>query len=806
MSIALSPPTLAAFAGDELRARIFSDKYALRDAAGSVLEQTPDQMWQRVARELAIQEVPDKRQQWHDEFVWLLSGWRMGPGGRILHALGNPNKVTALNCYVSPAPHDSIRGIYHTAWELAETFKRGGGSGIDISSLRPRDAPVQNAARTSTGAVSFMELYSLTTGLIGQAGRRGALMLTIADSHPDVLDFCRIKRDRTRVRYANISVRLSDAFMQAVERDGEWLLHYENPEDRIEVKRVIRARALWDELTLGARDWAEPGCLFWDTVQRFSISDRYAGMPVVSTNPCGEQPLEAYGDCCLGSLNLSDCVTNAFTPNATLDLTSLERTTRLTVRFLDNVLSWNRARHPLPQQEEAAERGRRIGVGLMGLADMLCQLGLPYDTDEAIEKAAHVVEAIKLWAYDESANLAAEKGPFPAFDPSCHFDNPFFESFPPDLSEKMHKNGLRNVTLLTVPPTGTIAALAGCTSGIEPIFDFSYTRRSESLSQAEFQVTHPLVAQYRARHYLGPDSVLPSSFVTAQTINPEKRLLMQAAIQRHIDQSLSSTINLPTDTEVETVARIYHQAWQTGCKGVTVYRASSRENILTAASGQQARTSVPVPDIGIAPRPALLPGVTIREETPLGTAFVTINYHARPQEPFEAFLRLGKAGSDLEADAEALGRLISLILRLPSPMSRVERIQEIIGQLEMIGGARSIGFGPSRVRSLPDGIARALARYLNVAQNGTASPEEVGVDGIDSKPQEERAHGSCLRPPMGISACAAARPASLSRKAACAAPSVALRNAELRLPSLNIVKKEDLENAGSHADWPAPSA
>jgi ribonucleoside-diphosphate reductase alpha chain len=708
------PETVAAFAGDDLRTRIFIDKYALRDAGGTVRESAPEQMWQRVAREAAAVEAPEHRQHWYDQFLWLLSEWRMVPGGRILHALGNPHKVTALNCYVSPSPHDSIQGIYHTAWELAETFKRGGGNGADISSLRPKGAPARNAARVSTGAVSFMELYSLTTRVIGQSGRRGALMLTIADSHPDVLDFCRIKRDLTSVRHANISVRVSDAFMQAVARDGEWLLYYENPEDRIEVKRVIRGRELWDELIRGASEWAEPGCLFWSTIQRFSVSDRYPGMAVVSTNPCGEEPLEPYGDCCLGSVNLAAFVTDPFAPSAAVDLMALERATRLSVRFLDNVLTWNRGRHPLPQQEDAAERGRRIGGGVMGLADLLCQLGLRYDTDEAIEQADQIVERIKLWAYDESANLAAEKGPFPLFDVRRHFDNPFFASFPPTLIEKMQRDGLRNVTLLTIPPTGTVASLAGCTSGIEPIFDLQYTRRSESLSQDTFAVTHPLVRQYHQQNGSRETGLLPEYFVTAHVINPEKRVLMQATVQHHIDQAISGTINLPRDTTVETVGRLYRRAWEAGCKGITVYRSGSRENILTPAHEPHATI-----DVRVAPRPPVLPGITIREETPLGTAFVTINYAETPCEPFEAFLRLGKAGSDLEADAEAIGRLLSLLLRLPSPMSRLERLQAITEQLAMIGGARSIGFGPERVRSMPDGIARALGHYLETAQNGS---------------------------------------------------------------------------------------
>src|SRR6266581_2859606 len=711
----LCPETLQAFGNDVFRARIFHEKYALRGADGTVLEQLPAQMWQRVSQGIAAVEAPEKQREWEEKFVWLLSDFRMVPAGRILHAIGNLNNVTALNCYVVPAPHDSLQGIYHTAWELAETFKRGGGCGVDLSSLRPKHAPVHNAARVSTGAVSFMELYSVTTGLIGQEGRRGALMLTIADSHPDVLDFCRSKRHLDQVRYANISVRVTDALMQAVERDAEWQLQYTNAADRIAVQCVVRARELWEELLTGARDAAEPGCLFWDTVQRFSVSDRYPGMGVVSTNPCGEEALEPYGDCCLGSLNLPAFVLSPFTGQARLDLGSLEQATRLAVRFLDNVLTWNRGRHPLSQHEEAAERGRRLGVSLMGLADMLCQLGLKYDTDAAIEKAAEVVEHVKRWAYDTSADLAAEKGPFSAFEAARHFDNPFFASFPPALLEKLKQQGLRNVTLLTIAPTGTIAALAGCTSGIEPIFDLVYTRRSESLSEREFTVAHPLAVQYRAAHHLAADADLPEFFTTAHRIDPEKRVLMQATLQRHIDQSISSTINLPHDTSRDTVERIYRQAWQAGCKGITVYREGAREGILLTAA-EAHPTPMAAEGVHIAPRPPVLPGLTFRQSTPLGTAFITVNHTDQgPHEPFEVFVRLGKAGSDLEADAEALGRLISLILRLSSPISRAARVQEIIGQLEMIGGAHSIHFGPARVRSLADGIARVLARYLEHA-------------------------------------------------------------------------------------------
>ena len=719
----LPTETLAAFHNDSLRARIFYEKYALRNSDNEPVETNPGHMWKRLARVIASVERPETREEWERNFLWLLSDFRFVPGGRILHAIGNPNKVTALNCYVVPSPHDSLPGIYRTALELAETFKRGGGCGVDISSLRPKDSPAHNAARVSTGAVSFIELYSLTTGIIGQQGRRGALMITISDSHPDVLDFCKIKRSRTAVRFANISVRVTDAFMRAVEQGDEWLLHYENPRDGIEVKQTIQAKELWNELIVGARDWAEPGCLFWDTIRGYSSSDRYSGMEVVSTNPCAEEPLEPYGDCCIGSINLAAFVKDPHTNNAKLDIASLEKATRYAVRVLDNVLAWNEGRHPLDGQEEAALRGRRIGLGIMGLADMLCKLNLRYDGDTGIEFAEKTVEKIKFWAYDESANIAAEKCPFPVFNAAKHLENPFFKDFSPKLIEKIERNGLRNVTLLTIPPTGSIAAMAGVTSGIEPIFDIKYVRRSESLSESVFEVEHPLIAEYRKISESRSEDPLPAYFITAHEISPEKRVLMQSALQRHIDQAISSTINLPKDTSLETVERIYRMAWEKGLKGVTVYREGSREGILLTEK-QAKRQAVKIVPAKVTPRPATLDGVTARERTPFGTAFVTINYaNGNPREPFEVFVRLGKAGSDLEADAEALGRLLSLVLRLPSPMTREERLREVIDQLEHIGGSRFSGFGPERVRSMPDGIARVLSRWLETVIGNEAEFE-----------------------------------------------------------------------------------
>ncbi|HXF82963.1 MAG TPA: adenosylcobalamin-dependent ribonucleoside-diphosphate reductase, partial [bacterium] len=600
----LPPETLEYFGGDELRARVFYDKYALRTPDGAVVETTPPQMWRRIARELAsVERTSALRAEWEEKFYWLLDDFRLIPGGRIMHGAGNLKRVTLLNCYVIPIHDDSIEAIFDWMKQAARTYSLGGGVGTDISILRPRGAAVNNAARSSTGSVSFMELFSLTTGTIGQSGRRGALMITIADRHPDVLDFVQVKRNLSRVRYANISVRVSDEFMRAVETDGEFTLAFRN--ERADVRRTIRARELWAELIRGARDYAEPGLIFWDTVKRWSTSE-YNGMEVITTNPCSEIPLEPYGNCCLSNVNLACFVSDPFASTARVDWERLEPALRYTTRFLDNVLDYNADKHPLPEQREASLRSRRIGVGFTGLGDMLIKLGLKYDTDEAITFVDKLFGRIKHIVYDESVNLAQEKGVFPAFDPERHLRSPFIQALAPQLVERIRTHGLRNVALLTVPPVGSGAALAGVTSGIEPIFDLVYVRRSESLSQETFKVYHPLVREYMRRFEVDRESELPPYFVTAHQIKAEMRVKMQAAIQKHIDHSISSTVNLPKETPAEEVERIYFLAWKLGCKGITVYREGSREGILLTEQQAQATgtgLAAPVPQLAAASTP-----------------------------------------------------------------------------------------------------------------------------------------------------------------------------------------------------------
>lgn len=705
----LPQETLDYFGGDDLRARVFHDKYALRDNDGRMLETTPPQMWRRIAHEIAsVEATPAKQGEWEEKFHWLLDDFRFVPGGRIMHGAGNSKRVTNLNCYVVEIRDDSIEAIFDWMKEAARTYSLGGGMGTDITTLRPRGAPVNNAARSSTGAVSFMELMSLTTGTIGQSGRRGALMITIADNHPDVLDFVKVKRNLNKVRYANISVRVSDAFMRAVESDGMWELSFES--DKARVHRTIRARDLWNELIKGARDYAEPGLIFWDNIKRWSTSE-YNGMGVVTTNPCSEIPLENYGSCCLGNCSLAAFVVDPFTSQARVDWERLEPALRYATRFLDNVLDYNAEKHPLPAQQEASLKGRRIGVGFTGLGDMLIKLGLKYDTDEAITFVDQLFDRIKNVVYDASVNLAQEKGVFPAYDADKHLRSRFVAALQPHVVERIRRYGLRNVALLTVPPVGSGAALAGVTSGIEPIFDLSYIRRSESLSQGTFKVYHPLVREYIARYQVEGEEILPSFFVTAHQIKPEMRVKMQAAIQRHIDHAISSTVNLPRETTPEEVERVYFLAWQLALKGITVYRESSREGILITegqAAAQSQPSVPPTTDERRAratprPRPKVTAGRTERVETPRGRIYVVVNEDE--WGVCEVFVH------SLDVEAEGVGRLASLALRGGiDPREVIEQLWRV--QSKEVAFDRSSSGTVVRVTTIAQAVALALGRAL----------------------------------------------------------------------------------------------
>ena len=381
----------------------------MKDLDGVVIEKTPPEMWSRIARELAsVEQTVEKREEWTGKFYWLLENFRFVPGGRIMFGAGQPRKSTLLNCYYLPIKNDSLESIFEFCKEAGRTYSYGGGVGTDISVLRPKGAPVNNSAVVSTGSVSFMELFSVTTGTIGQAGSRGALMITIHVDHPDVVDFIDVKRDLSKVTHANVSVCITDKFMQAVEKDDNFTLSFKN--DKADIKRVVRAHDLWEKLVRSAWESAEPGIIFWDNVKKESPTE-YNGMEVHGFNPCSEQCLEDYGCCCLGNINLSTFVVDEFSDKARLDWRNLEKALRYGTRFLDDVLDYNSDKHPLPEQTKASLWSRRIGVGFTGLADMLIKLNLKYDSQHSVRFMDRMFEKIKNICYDESCNIAQEKGP-----------------------------------------------------------------------------------------------------------------------------------------------------------------------------------------------------------------------------------------------------------------------------------------------------------------------------------------------------------------------------------------------------------
>jgi ribonucleoside-diphosphate reductase alpha chain len=707
------------FENDELRARCFIEKYALWDLEDHLKETHPTQMWERVANALAVPE--EDPQHWFEEFSWLLSDFRFVPGGRILHGAANPRKVTLTNCYFTSVEEDSLEAIFEWCKKAARTYSFGGGNGVDIGVLRPQGTPVHNAARTSSGAVSFMELFSTTTGTIGQHGRRGALMITCPVDHPDIQAFIRAKgKDLRSVRYANVSVKVTDEFMQAVQEGKSFTLRFENDwTGRIE--KEVDARELWDELIRSAHASAEPGIIFWDHVKQESPSEYVAAAAVAGTNPCGEQPLEHNGACTLGHVNLSAFIRNRFTKQAELDWAGLEQAVRLGVRFLDNVVEVNLPLHAHPEQTEQARATRRIGLGVTGLGDMLAKLEIQYDSDEAIEFVDGLMARIRDWAYDASADLAQEKGPFPLFQAEPHLDRPFVQRLPKDLREKIRKQGLRNVCILTVAPVGSGSVLTGTSSGVEPIFSLKYIRRSESLSKEWFEVEHPLVRDYR-KTTGDQDDDLPDFFVTSHQIDPFFRVKMQGTLQRYIDSAISSTVNLAEDTTVETVKEIYEYAWKMGCKGVTVYREGSREGILLTSREKSAQGEVGATEAVAVPkevgkpraRPAVVRGATQKIETGYGKLYVTINEDETGL--FEVFAQIGRGGGYTASFTEAVARLISLCLRSGIPAD------EVIDQMEGIRSPRLAWDHQEKIYSVPDALSKALKRHLSGYDQTTLLP------------------------------------------------------------------------------------
>ena len=653
---------------------------------------------------------PEKQAEWQEKFRWLLDDWRFVPGGRILTAAGTDQNLTFYNCYVIPSPKDSRGGIMDTLTQMTEIMLRGGGVGINISSLRPHHAYVKGVNGRSSGAVSWGELYSFVTGLIEQGGsRRGALMLIMNVWHPDVLEFINSKRKMGRITNANISVGITDDFMAAVKADGEWQLvfpdtgHPDYDETwngdlaawqaagrPVVVHKTVKAREIWDTIIESAWASAEPGVFFVERYNKMSNSWYFA--PILCTNPCGEQGLPGWGVCNLGALNLA-----RFVGEGEVAWDKLGQAVRYAVRFLDNVIDATPYFFEENEQQQLSER--RVGLGTMGLAEMMIRLKIRYGSPESVQFLDKLYQFIASEAYLASADNAAEKGVFPMFDADKFLQSGFMQGMPEPVRQAIREKGIRNVTLLTQAPTGTTGTMVNTSTGIEPFYFWSFNRKGR------MGVHEERVGVYEAWLTQHPNESLPPYFVTAMDLQPEDHVQVQAAIQRWVDSSISKTCNTPNSYTVEQTRQLYELMYELGCKGGTIYRDGSRDVQVLNLKEEVKQPEAPkpkAPEIKWRSRPATLHGNTYRKNTPIGTAYITVNANGGgDSQPFEVFINVGKAGSDVAADAEGLGRLISLILRMPSPLTPQERVQDIVAQLRGIGSGR---------QQLHDVRAQLLAR------------------------------------------------------------------------------------------------
>lgn len=525
----------------------------------------------------------------HDEDVaQLLKEQKFLFGGRILANRGleyEGKKITLSNCYVMTPPEDNIESIFDRAGKLARTYSYGGGCGIDISGLSPKGARINNAAKETSGSISFMTLYSLVTELIGQNGRRGALMISIDCAHPDVLEFIKLKTDLNKVTKANISIRLSDEFMEAVKARQQFRLHYTRKETGQVIESMVNAADIFRLVAETNWDYAEPGALFWDRICQWNLLANTKEFKFAGVNPCAEEPLPAGGSCLLGSLNLANFVRDPFSDKSLFDFNEFRRCVTIAVRALNDVLDEGLPLHPLQEQQDSVRQWRQIGLGIMGLGDMLIKLGITYGSDEAVALCDEIGFAMTDTAIAASANLAGERG---AFD-MCHIDEimetPFFKANTTKKTVALVKEkGLRNSQLLTIAPTGTLSTMLGISGGIEPIYANFYERKTESLHGTDvyYKVYTPIVERYMKAHNIKDDSQLPEYFVTALTLDYHQRVAMQAVWQRHIDASISSTVNVPNSFTVEDTENLYLLAYEKGCKGLTLFRdGCKRAGILT---------------------------------------------------------------------------------------------------------------------------------------------------------------------------------------------------------------------------------
>jgi ribonucleoside-diphosphate reductase alpha chain len=794
--------------------QVLMKRYVRRGDDGRPAETVEEMFW-RVAYHVANVE-----EQWdHDvqqrtiEYYHLLSSKKFFPNSPTFTGAGTPLGQLAA-CFVLPITDDMGRdsaGIFQTLRDAALIQQTGGGNGFSFSRLRPKGSSVKSSAGQATGPVGFLRVYDHAFGEVAQGGvRRGANMSVLRVDHPDVEEFIECKTNENHITNFNISVGILDTFMKAVKEDNEWELRFpdiastqyrtisgtleqaETAGVPIRVYKKVRARDLFNKIVKQAHHNGEPGVLFLDAANRANpVPQLYQ---LEATNPCGEQFLGSYENCCLGSVNLNEhCGADG-----TVDWELLRQSVVTATRFLDDVVEANAYVPAVPQLREAAHRARRIGLGIMGLADLMYHVGVRYGSQEGQEFGAQVMEFVRYHAMKTSIELAEERGPFPAIEGSIYdMDNltwtppqsivPFEHDWSrpavdwDSVLAGIRRHGIRNAAQTTVAPTGTIATVAGCEGyGCEPVFALAYFRHvndngkdlkltyasprfDEALKKLGLgeekrqEIVDQVMREGTCQHIADIPQEVRDTFVVSGDISAEEHVRMQGALQAFVDNSLSKTVNFPESATEQDVATAYLLAWELGCKGITVYVTGSRDKVVLETKATAEKKDVPAPQPTPEllptmyhdtkkPRPRALTGKTFNVETPVGKAFVTINENGGEQ-PFEVFINTAKAGSETAAVSEAIGRLISYILRMASPIKPTDRMREIVRQLMGIGGGRSLGFGPNRVRSLPDGIGQVVDLYLRakagalpVLEDKRTNPEEGktnGNGGIGHKIEEE---------------------------------------------------------------------
>ena len=665
--------------------QIWDMKYRFKAADGTPKDVSVEDTWRRIARDLA--QVEKDPAQWEEHFYAALEDFKYLPAGRITAGAGTARRVTLFNCFVMGTIPDSMGGIFDMLKEAALTMQQGGGIGYDFSTIRPKGADVLGVSADASGPLSFMDVWDAMCRTIMSAGsRRGAMMATMRCDHPDIEDFITAKSDPARLRMFNMSVLVTDPFMEAVKADGPWELVFD---DR--VYHTVQARDLWNKIMQATYSYAEPGVIFIDRINQAN-NLRYCET-IAATNPCGEQPLPPYGACLLGSINLARLVADPFEPTAKLDQRALQGLVTTAVRMMDNVVDVSK--FPLEAQAREAHAKRRIGLGVTGLADALLMLGLRYGSDEAAAQTEEWLKAIARAACLASVDLAKEKGAFPLFDAEAYLSSGNMVQMDEDVRAAIRAHGIRNALLTSIAPTGTISLYAGnVSSGIEPVFAYAYTRKvlQKDGSRTEEEVVDYAVQMWRD---LKGDAPLPDYFVNAQTLAPLEHVKMQAAAQKWVDSSISKTINCPEDIDFDAFKDVYMQAWDSGCKGCTTYRPNDvTGSVLSVSEDTRADKPVPVSEGGEVvymseplDRPEELEGNTYKVKWPDSehALYITINDivlngHRRP---FEVFIN--SKNMEHFAWTVALTRMISAVFRRGGDVSFV--VEELKAVFDPRGGA-----------------------------------------------------------------------------------------------------------------------